>query len=72
MSTMNRNSTSECDQPVKFRYPCSGLAPVPVFHLVRGSGGVDPAGFASGVGERSVFTRPVVTDGMDFDDLTTR
>ena len=41
---------------VKFRYQCSGLAPVVVFHLVGGSGGVDPAYFAAWVGEGSVFS----------------
>ena len=40
---------------VKSRYPCSGLAPVAVFHPARGLGGVDAGGPAAGVGEGAVL-----------------
>lgn len=54
---------------VKFRYPCSTVAPVPVLQGVKGSGGVDAVGPAAGVGEGSVFSGAVVADGMSPDDL---
>jgi hypothetical protein len=50
---------------VKSRYPCSGLAPVPVLHLGEGLGGVGSGGSASGVGEGAVLAGSVVPDGTD-------
>lgn len=43
---------------VKPRYPCSRLAPVPVFHSVTGSGSVDPVRPAAGVRELDRWHRP--------------
>ena len=40
---------------VKSRYPCSGLAPVPVLHLGEGLGGVATGGPAACVGEGAVL-----------------
>jgi len=50
---------------VKFRYPCVGVGPVGV----RRSGGVDAVGSPSRVGESSVLTGGVVTDGVGADQL---
>lgn len=40
---------------VKSRYPCSGLAPVAVFHPARGLGRVGAGGSSAGVGEGAVL-----------------
>src|SRR5881394_2203402 len=54
---------------VKFRYPCSVLAPVPVLQVGEGLGGVDAVGPAAGVGEGAVLAGAVVTDGVRANDL---
>ena len=56
-------SSSGTRVPVWLRYLCSTPG--------WGLGGVDAVWPATRVGEGSVFSS-VVTDGMDFDDLTTR
>ena len=55
---------------VKSRYPHDTLAPVPARHFPAGlAGGVDPVGFASGVGERSVGFDRIVFCGVDSEQL---
>lgn len=51
---------------VKFRYPGDTSVPVPRRHFPAGlAGGVDPVGFAPGVGERTVGFHRIVFHRMD-------
>jgi hypothetical protein len=56
---------------VKSRYPCSGVAPVVVFHSVVGSGSVDPARATPGIGEGAVLAGAVVADRVGADEFLT-